>query len=889
MMFNERIRKKFNRINPRYYPVVAFTLTAFVYTLALSGLGMVGKSLYIIETGDLYAQFIPFIMQMCEVIRGKHSIWYSWNIALGSGSIGNYAYFTFSPFNIFYLILGVEHVHIASAIVLILKASFSAFTFQKFLAKVLKKIYYESILFSMLYALNGFVICYYHVTIFMDAVMIFPVIILGIITLLHEKKCGVLIFAYSYLISTQLYMGYVAGVSSFIVFFVYYLVYVREINDRIAVLLRYSWCVIASLGITACIWIPALLNILEMDTSDAMYNNIFRPDIFMIINNMFLGHYQSMDGFIPFYYCGILAAFLAPAFFLNRKIDIKKRLFYGVTIGLFVIIMCVPGLNIAMHGFDEPNMIGYRYSFVLSFMIVSVLAYQFPYIRNNICKIKYTVCFCVLYTIVFVISKYTIICKWGKEYDDNYWWIYIINICFILAWEYVIRLYDTKKFDTVTLRTIITAIIVTELVTNIFIIQPRIDKLVELVDNYMITARNNTVRKIKENPDHNICIRTIYNDEYMSDYALRSDLSSLAFFSPIMNNRLIKCMIDWGYGYMWNRITGNGWTPVTASILSIDYVINSKEIISEDPSEQVVIEANNRYFQKYAVNSKVLPIAFYVNDDILEYRAGKSVFDNQNRLLSLMCGESVECYIPTEMQINTDGAGCKRYEDNVRIYNSNYPGKQGVIYFSSVENKQLPMYANLYNEKEILADDTNYIHPTALYSSPLRGLYNSYCVSLYPNQLFEVSVDENGNGSFSMIIPPEIEYTEYERGYYVYYDEKEYSKVFDKLKKHGLIINEFNDGYVSGNIECEDDCILFSSIPYEKGWNAYVDGVKTEVIPIVEETFVGLKLSEGKHSIILEYVAPGMYVGRCVSIVTIVLMVFKAYVSKKLTKKANEE
>ena len=86
-----------------------------------------------------------------------------------------------------------------------------------------------------------------------------------------------------------------------------------------------------------------------------------------------------------------------------------------------------------------------------------------------------------------------------------------------------------------------------------------------------------------------------------------------------------------------------------------------------------------------------------------------------------------------------------------------------------------------------------------------------------------------------------------------------------------MTITDFRDGYVDGNIECREDGVLFASIPYEKGWNAYVDGVKTDVIKLVEGAFVGIKLKPGYHNIVLEYIAPGKYAGRYITLATIVL------------------
>ena len=51
-----------------------------------------------------------------------------------------------------------------------------------------------------------------------------------------------------------------------------------------------------------------------------------------------------------------------------------------------------------------------------------------------------------------------------------------------------------------------------------------------------------------------------------------------------------------------------------------------------------------------------------------------------------------------------------------------------------------------------------------------------------------------------------------------------------------------------------------TSIPYEKGWSAKVDGQKVDIIPI-GDAFVSLNLSQGTHEIEFSYVPDGFIAG----------------------------
>ena len=58
---------------------------------------------------------------------------------------------------------------------------------------------------------------------------------------------------------------------------------------------------------------------------------------------------------------------------------------------------------------------------------------------------------------------------------------------------------------------------------------------------------------------------------------------------------------------------------------------------------------------------------------------------------------------------------------------------------------------------------------------------------------------------------------------------------------------------------------MYTSIPYESGWSAYIDGEKVEITPI-DNAMVGVKLSEGKHTVEFRYSPAGFVPGLIISI-----------------------
>ena len=110
--------------------------------------------------------------------------------------------------------------------------------------------------------------------------------------------------------------------------------------------------------------------------------------------------------------------------------------------------------------------------------------------------------------------------------------------------------------------------------------------------------------------------------------------------------------------------------------------------------------------------------------------------------------------------------------------------------------------------------------------------------------------------------------------HFAYYNEVDLQRSYDILSKNQLEITEFEDGYVKGTVTATEEFpILFTSVPYTIGWTAYVDGVEQEIIPLVNDAFIGLALEPGEHEIELRFTAPWSKCGIILSIIGLVLVI----------------
>ena len=86
---------------------------------------------------------------------------------------------------------------------------------------------------------------------------------------------------------------------------------------------------------------------------------------------------------------------------------------------------------------------------------------------------------------------------------------------------------------------------------------------------------------------------------------------------------------------------------------------------------------------------------------------------------------------------------------------------------------------------------------------------------------------------------------------------KNLSKYADALREDVLENEKVDGNRVSGTISLDQDKYLVLSIPYQKGWTAYVDGEKTELLR-ANYMYMALPLAAGEHEISLEFEIPGV-------------------------------
>ena len=136
------------------------------------------------------------------------------------------------------------------------------------------------------------------------------------------------------------------------------------------------------------------------------------------------------------------------------------------------------------------------------------------------------------------------------------------------------------------------------------------------------------------------------------------------------------------------------------------------------------------------------------------------------------------------------------------------------------------------------------------------------------------------NDEYKIVIKSNATKIKYDSLIWYQIDYDNYIETINELKKNEFNITKYNkDNHIEGNIDVNNDKnVLLLTIPYDKGWNIYVDDNKVNY-DICFDSFICLDLDKGKHNIKMNYVPSGFIVGLIISSLAFIVTII--YIRKK--------
>jgi len=98
-----------------------------------------------------------------------------------------------------------------------------------------------------------------------------------------------------------------------------------------------------------------------------------------------------------------------------------------------------------------------------------------------------------------------------------------------------------------------------------------------------------------------------------------------------------------------------------------------------------------------------------------------------------------------------------------------------------------------------------------------------------------------------------------------------FERAINSLKAMELQVEHYDNRKVKGSVTAREGDVLFTSIPYDKGWSARVNGKKVELMKFAD-TLIAIPLSAGENKVEMTYTAGGFTLGVCISLMALIIL-----------------
>jgi len=822
------------------YLLLTFFLPLFLLWLAFITMEVYPFGNNSVLVLDLNGQYVSFFEYLRRLIYEGGGILYSWERALGGEFMGIFAYYIASPFSLLVALFPKSMITEALLCIILLKCGSCGLAMGFYLHKTHPTRPANIVIFSTLYALTSYAVVYGHNTMWIDQLIILPVLTYAIEQLITKRKYKLFTISLALSLIVNFYIGFMMCIYTFFYFFYY--IFLRNNIEKeklrfLRSLVQIGFFALIALAIASVVLLPTYYSLTFGKTTFTTPAYAFdqRFDFLDIFLKLFPGSYDTVrpEG-LPWIYCGTLSLILLPVFFFspNKNITGKEKIFAGIVLIFFIISFNSSTLDLIWHGFQKPNWLNNRYSFMLCFFIILYAYKAFEQIEKIDFRWVVTVCG-VLVVILMIIQKQ----HYSFVNDLKFIWVSIGCLGAMLIGLYLVNKQVLKGFSAYILLILVCLEMFSATLLN----------LTSLDSDVVFTSRTNYVTYMgRVSP---IINRITASDDsfYRMEKALyRKTNDPMAFgfrglsnSTSTLNASVINLLNQLGLSAKshWSKYIGGN--PVVDSLLGLKYIVYPDEPHNELLYEPYMDdEPNTLYAQQ---NPYALSIAYAVNEAVLETDINEfdEAFLMLNRLVGNMLGvDNIDLfkYIrPTDTDYdNIDIA----YVTGHKKYSPARDNREGRI----VSRFIVPT-----------ADEIFMFVPTT-YPRELRinisGEPGGYILGNDTDCIVSLGIFEPGEEIYvSLTILEECVYIANGGSFFYYLDTQLFKDTMPRLIEGSMNIEEFSNTRLYGTVNIPAGReLLFTTIPYDEGWQVKIDG---ETVPLLKtlDSLLAVNITEGDHTV----------------------------------------
>ena len=307
-----------------------FSPTLLAFALPFAGLlvmelicALTFDGKYSLLYSDCYHQYFPFFKAYREALLSGDSLLYSWDVGLGMDYLGLIAYYLASPLNLLSVLVPEGWVLGYFSMLMPIKLSLASLFFAIFLKKVFGKNELSIALFGAFYGLCAWALGYQWNIMWLDTFALLPLVMLGMVSLLKERKFLLYTLTLFLSIAANYYIGFFVCIFLLLSFMGYEICRWQGFKRFFIDLMLMALFSALAIAMTAFLSLPTLA---ALQTTQSSVNtfptgfklNITDEDTFLglleamvqVAGNMNGGIEATYKEGLPNLYCGVSAIVL---------------------------------------------------------------------------------------------------------------------------------------------------------------------------------------------------------------------------------------------------------------------------------------------------------------------------------------------------------------------------------------------------------------------------------------------------------------------------------------------------------------------------------------------------------------------------------------------------
>lgn len=876
---------RLKRKHPHAYLAIAFLCPALVLLAAYFAFGVYpfgGESVLVL---DLNAQYVYFFGALRRVLYGDASLFYSFSRALGGEFLGIFAYYLASPLSLLVALFPADNILDALLVIFTLKCGLCSVTLAYYLEAHGIGTKPARIIFGALYALSGYGMIYQHNTMWIDCMMLLPLVALGIEKLISEKKYKLFTLSLGLAIFTNFYIGYMMCIFCFIYFFyAFFCIDKNPLGEKkhfLCALVRMGLFSAIAVGLAACIILPTYysLGFGKTTFSDPTYSYKPRFDLLDLAAKLFLNSYDTVrpEG-LPILYCGMLSLLFVPLFFIAKKVPLREKVGTGVLIGIFVFSFSIDAVDKFWHGMQAPNWLNYRYSFMLIFILVVAAAKAFREVRSFTAAQIGGVCG-GLFLLAFAVQKLSIDNMHESDLDRDLLCIWL-SVLFIAVYAAVVSLFKSRRYRHAA-HAVLAVIVCAELLLSSVV------SICYLDDDVVCSTRKSyldnkhryedSVNYILENDDS--FYRFDKTKHSLIDTPMALGIRGFTNSTSTLNRETIDFLRYMGLASKshWSKYLGatapfDTLLGVKYVIVDGDYAIPDTYVHIYDGKETGVYENPDALSIAYAVNGALKDFHLAYPSDYKDgladgkyekFTAPYTPPERMNRMTAAMLGEDGErqMFVPIE--------DVKTHDNNL---NSSY-----IAEHTKYEPINDSASATLYYEFNVPADGIVYMYLPSDYprecALTVGGSDKGTVMGNETNRMIALGSFRAGEAvTVGLTLKDKNLYIRADEPYFWQMDDAVYTETAAALGENQFNITKWSETRFEGTLTATDArTAVFTSIPYDANWRVTVDGEAVETYKLLD-ALVGFDVTPGEHTVVIRYVPRQFWLGLCITVAAALLL-----------------